>query len=259
MDSYNQYVNCCVECNSLIEKGLKPNTDCKLCFLCENEEFHCFTNQKEKKIFDCNCDIYCHDDCMKFFLTKNKFCPFCHAKERENIKVSSQEIIEIKTESSPLIQTESKTFFSTIRSNCSSNINQYFGLLLFINMLIDLFVGVLYLVGITIENSYINKDVIVSVPIILLLIFDINILGSDIALLISRRNESDIDDETENNFDTFKHSLFSSSLIYFLSFIVSILVFIQPEIYSSLIVHATYALIVYQSIYVPRVFMYARN
>lgn len=245
MNNYNQlkYVYSCVECNSLIEKGLIPNPNCMMCFICENEESHCFTNQKEKKIFECDCNIYCHDECMKLYMIKCDSCPYCHAKKRN------------ETERTPLIQTERKDS-SNCLSNCSSNLNQYFGLLLFINMLIDLLIAVLYLVGITIENSNIDKDVIVSVPIILLLIFDINILGSDIALLISRRSESD---ETENNFDVFKHSLFSSSLIYFLSYIVSILVFMQPENYSSLIVNSTYALITYQCVYIPRVFMYARN
>lgn len=189
------------------------------CFVCENNEGEIYSY---KEFFNCECDIHAHYNCFRMYRYRTNYCPVCKCDQR-CINMQTP-LITRKTESLSCV-----TFFISI------------------SLLIDLSVFMMYLVGIT-SNMNIEKDLQIAIPALFLLIIDIIVLSNNIAGIVSRNINLN-----------FKRSLVISSLIYFSSFVISILVFTNKSDYSSFIIQATYAFIVVQCLFTPRIMLYTRH
>lgn len=184
------------------------------CFICKRNEG---IVSNRKGLYNCECDVYVHDDCFTFYREISDRCPICS----ESIQISIPLLNEQESrESVPYLS----LFFS-------------------VSLLVDLCIFLMYFVGIT-SNEDVENDLKIVIPTLFLMCIDMFILFENVAVTVS-----------SNRFN-FKKSLIVSSLVYFLSLVIPILIFTQESFYSVFNIQATYALIIYQCFFAPRVFLY---
>lgn len=186
-----------------------------LCFVCLlNED----TVVSQKGFFDCQCEFNAHFECFVRYRQYDCYCPLCYCTE-----LNSERIIENR-----------------------SRFPDWCGILLLFSLLYDFGLCIASVVVLTNNNTNINNDARLLIPVSLLLLTDLVILSFNIALLSSRKRKQ------------FRYSYVCSSVLYLMTLILSGDAFIENNNFSVDAINIMYALIIYQVFYIPRVFVYEK-